>query len=777
MEKKKVLSSILVLALVTTSASMFSAKTYARCKNIPNITATKTAIGNKNIKVDIAPFTNGRSDMFTNGWNNWVVTSGTSASQTYNGVTFKLSDGGTTGDGIKSGWCKGLVQSSLNSPTLTLDGVTVNNAASDGTIKLEISGLSSGTHTLTTWHSFYDDVKGSTMSLSVNGEVKATGIGGPTRVTDDDNAGRAYISFNAIEGQTVTVLIKPEGNGTYNNAVLNAFEIDGVNPFKSISKPNPKNGDDHLDKNELSWTAGEGAVSHDIYLGTDFDSVSAASKRSQAFKGTRNTTTYPIKNLSPMNTYYWRVDERDKDGKVTKGEVHSFRVAHLAFPTAEGYGRYARGGRGGRVIEVTNLNDAGPGSLRDAIENQKGPRVIVFRVGGVITLKSRLAVPFDGGDVYVAGQTAPGDGITLTQYAFGLASANDVIIRDVRLRVGDACGEAMDGMGMASSNNSIIDHCSISWSIDEGTSSRGAHNITFQNNIIAEALNASMHYNDKTKDHTGSQRHSFAGSIGGNIGSFHHNLLTNCTGRNWSLAGGLEQDGRHYAGYLDITNNVVYNYKDRTTDGGVRRVNFVGNYYKAGPVSNNMNFFSIDGDELHTGDMQMAYLSGNKMVSNTGSTVLNPGSDNWKKAGSKFETIDKVRSNVPFFPSYVKTETADQAYENVLKNAGATKPKRDYLDTRYTKEVKTGTYTYTGSVDHLKGIIDSQDDVGGYPKLQGGTAPIDSDHDGISDQWEIKHGLNPNDPSDANGLNLSKDGYTNLEMYLDELAGDNVRYK
>ncbi|MCR3761162.1 RICIN domain-containing protein [Clostridium felsineum] len=777
MRKKKILSSILVLSMVVTASSTFSLRNNVyKANSVYAATLNKVSNNDKRIRVDLAPFTSGRTDMFTKGWNNWVVNSGTSASQTYNSVTFKLSNGGNTGNGIQSGWCKGLIQSSLNSPTLTLDGVT-SNATSGGVIKLEISGLPAGNHTLTTWHSFYDDVKGGSMSLYVDGKLKASGIKGPTRVTDDDAAGRAYVSFNAAAGKTVTVLIKPDNNGNYNNAVLNAFEIDGANPFQGISKPKPQDGDEHLQGNTLSWMAGQGAVSHDVYLGTDFNSVNNANTNSSLFKGNQKGTSYLASELSPMNTYYWRIDERDKNGTVTKGAVMSFRTAHLAFPSAEGYGRFARGGRGGRVIEVTNLNDSGSGSLRDAIENQKGPRTIIFRVGGVIALKSRLAVPADGGDVYVAGQTAPGDGITLTQYAFGLASADDVIIRDVRLRVGDVCGQAMDGMGMAGSNNSIIDHCSISWSIDEGTSSRGAHNISFQNNIIAEALNNSKHYNDSDPNHTGTQRHSFAGSISGNIGSFHHNLLTNCTGRNWSLAGGFEQDGKHYGGYLDITNNVVYNYKDRTTDGGARRVNFVGNYYKQGPVSNNMNFFSIDGDQLHTGDMQMAYLSGNKMVTIDGKTILNPNTDNWTKAGSAYSTVSQVRSNMPFFPSYVTTESADAAYETVLNNAGATKPKRDYLDTRYINEVKKGTYTYTGSVDHLKGIIDSQDDVGGYPKLKGGNAPVDSDHDGMSDEWEIKHGLNPNDPSDANKLNLSADGYTNLEMYLDELAGDNVKYK
>ena len=762
----KKLTALILVLLICINVSAFS-----------NEPANASNSSDKRIRVDIGPDTGGRSDMYTEFWNNWVVTSGASAEATFNGVKFKLSNGGSTGSSIKSGWYKGLVQSSMDSPTLTLDGVIIDGASSYGTIKLEISGLPAGTHTLTTWHSFFDVVKGGTMSVSIDGVVKAKGIKGPTRVTKDDEAGRSYSSFTATAGKTVVVLIKPEGNGTYNNAVLNAFEIDGVNPFKTIARPSPEDGDEHLVReNGLSWTAGEGALSHDVYIGTDYDSVNNADTSSPLFKGNQTGTTYALNSsYSHMNTYYWRVDEKSAGG-VTKGAVLSFRIAHLAFPGAEGYGRFARGGRGGRVIEVTSLNDSGAGSLRQALEVEKGPRVVVFRVGGVIALKSRLVVPADGGDVYVAGQTAPGDGITLIQQPFGLSSTSDTIIRHVRLRVGDIGGKSLDGMGMAGSDNCIIDHCSIAWSIDEGTSSRGAHNITFQRNIIAEALNNSVHYNDTTQDHSGTQRHSYAASISGNVGSFHHNLLTNCTGRNWSLAGGMEQDAKTYAGYLDITNNVVYNWKDRTTDGGVRRVNFVNNYYKMGPVSNNMMYFTIDGDQLGTGDMQMAYLSGNKMADSKGETVFNPNTDNWQKAGSVFSTVDKVKSSKPFFPSYVTTQTADEAYNSVINDVGATKPKQDYLDQRYIKEVKNCTYTYTGSVDKLKGIIDTQDDAGGYPKLQGGTAPVDSDHDGMPDVWETKHGLNPNDAEDRNGLQLSAEGYTNLEMYLSELAGDNIKW-
>src|SRR5262245_54412031 len=244
-------------------------------------------------------------------------------------------------------------------------------------------------------------------------------------------------------------------------------------------------------------------------------------------------------------------------------------IRMLAFPTAEGYGRFAAGGRGGRVIEVTNLNDSGPGSLRAAVE-ASGPRTVVFNVSGLITLESRLIIRSTNSDLTIAGQTSPGKGICVRKYNVGMLGAHDVVVRYLRVRPGNISGTTLDGMGMASSDNCIIDHCSISWTIDEAFSSRGAKNITLQRTLISESLNP-----------TG---HGFAGSIGGDVGSFHHSLLANNAGRNWSLAGAVDTMNRH-AGRLDVRNMVVYNWGHRTTDGGAREVNFVNNYYKPGPAS------------------------------------------------------------------------------------------------------------------------------------------------------------------------------------------------
>ncbi len=284
---------------------------------------------------------------------------------------------------------------------------------------------------------------------------------------------------------------------------------------------------------------------------------------------------------------------------------------HLpAFPTAEGYGRLASGGRGGRVLHVTNLNDSGPGSLRDAIE-RSGPRIVVFDVSGLITLESRLIIRSTNSNLTIAGQTAPGKGICLRKYNFGMLGATNVIVRYVRVRPGNLSGATLDGMGMASSDHCIIDHCSISWTLDEAFSSRGAKNITLQRTLISEALNEAGH-----KKYPPGTQHGYAASIGGDIGSFHHNLLAHCAGRNWSLAGGLSKPAHTYAGRLDLRNNVVYNWKNRTTDGGAHEVNFVNNYYQPGPATK--WFYALNAQYGGFPGTQRYYFEGNVMPGHFG---------------------------------------------------------------------------------------------------------------------------------------------------------------
>jgi hypothetical protein len=447
------------------------------------------------------------------------------------------------------------------------------------------------------------------------------------------------------------------------------------------------------------------------------------------------------------------------------GEAAVCPTQLVAFPSAEGYGRLAQGGRGGRVIEVTNLNDSGPGSLREAVE-ATGPRTVVFNVSGVIYLQKKLVIRKQNSHITVAGQTAPGNGICISGYTFGLMGAEDVIIRFVRTRVGTVSGETMDGMGMASSNNCIFDHCSISWSMDEAFSSRGAHNITLQRTLISEALNQAGH------SHYGwGMQHGYAASISGDIGSFHHNLLAHCAGRNWSLAGGLEPKTTNYAGRLDIRNNVVYNWRHRTTDGGAKQVNFVANYYKPGPATR--IFVALNAQNDGFNGMQQYYFAGNVMPGYWGEPNQEEGRIETGQWRDYNPWVDK-----PFFESYVTTESAEGAYEDVLANVGCNVPALDEHDKRIIKEVREGIYTYKGSLTGLPGLPDNEADVGGlenYP-VEKRAEGWDTDHDGMPDAWEKKHGLNPK-KDDANKTNLSADGYTNLEMYLNELAKDPVKYK
>ncbi|SDA26661.1 hypothetical protein SAMN02910447_02691 [Ruminococcus sp. YE71] len=772
---------IRVIAAVSALLCLQNCAAFPKGLKTPSVLTAQAAAfeTGSRIRVDINR-NDGRKASYSQNANNWILVDGSSASYKVGNVNFTLSQGGGSGNGVCGANNKKLQLQSGVYPRLTMDGAKIKDGDSGGVLKLEISGLSNGSHSLQMWHCNTDGYTNSKLRISVNGKKVLSSVNCPTNVTNENDAGISYVTWS---GSSATILITPEGGGKQNVAWLNGFELDGSDPVNGVSKMLPADQEKHLNISDgLSWTAGSGAKSHDVYIGTSYDAVFNANRSSAEFKGNQSSTKYALdSSYSSIPTYYWRVDEVTDSGTV-RGAVYSFQVNRLAFPTAEGYGRFARGGRGGYVYHVTNLNDSGEGSLRYGLETMKGARTIVFDVGGVIALNSVLCIPEDGGDVYVAGQTAPGDGITLINYTFGALGSSDVVIRDIRTRVGDVSGQSMGGMGLGSCNNSIIDHCSIAWATDEGFSSRSAANITFQWSIIAESLNNSVHYDASDRENT--ERHSFAASIGGYTGSFHHNLLVDNAGRNWSLAGAMEQDAVHYGGQLDLRNNVVYNWQNRTTDGGARRVQFVNNYYKAGYCSDTgLHLVSVDGNELNTSDMQMLYSSGNMKVARDGKVLIAAETDEWNsgkaKSGGKNSTNDTVRSNTPFFESFVNTQSAADAYQLVIANAGASAPKFDYLDSRYQKEVREGSYTYTGSRDKLKGIIDSQTDVGGYPgssNFKGGTAPTDTDRDGMPDAWETSHGLDPNNASDGAVVSLSGDDFTNLEMYLNELAGDEVSY-
>ena len=696
------------------------------------------------LKVDVNGDTKGRKDVLTPRVENWVVPDGESATQSFGPITVTLR--GANG-GLKGMWWKAGLDADA---TLSSDGVAARQ------LQMNISGLSPGKHTIVTYHSGTEPTVPGPFDIAVDGKPAVRGASATNRVADDYDTGSATVQVEASAGKDVVLLFKPQRS---NDAViLNGFEIDTADPKKRAIKPSPKDADEHApEKTVLSWAAAKGAKQHHVYLGTDAQAVAGADNSSPLFKGTVEQPSYETSGLNTFDTYYWRVDEVAGDDTVTKGDVWSFRVRHLAFPGAEGYGRFARGGRGGKVYEVTTLDDSGPGSFREAVEAE-GPRTVVFRVGGTIHLKHRLGIknPY----ITIAGQTAPGEGIALRGFGFGAGGTHDVIVRYLRIRVGDESGLTQDGSGFGNCDHCIMDHCSIAWSIDEAFSSRLAKNITLQRSIIAEPLNQSIH-----SHYVGTGKgHGFAGSISGEIGSFHHNLIANAAGRNWSLAGGFNKGMTGFAGYLDIRNNVCYNWNHRTTDGGVRRCNFVGNYYIPGPATQVFHFVISTIEHALPSDVQMNYVAGNVMEGRPQYDA-----DNWANGGVIGNNLREMKLDKPFCESFITEQSAKDAYESVMADVGASWPKYDAIDARTVKDVTNRTTSYKGSKTGMPGIPDSQTDVGPYPDLKGGDAPADSDHDGMPDEWEKANGLNPNDPSDGNKDGVG-DGYTNLERYLNAIV-------
>jgi hypothetical protein len=508
----------------------------------------------------------GRPDSVAPGYEQWFITGGTSSTQRFGDITATLSVAGPVGKELRAVWWKGAVR---DRALLVADGVTVEGGDAGGALELRLSGLAPGRRRLVLFLNVTagkPEARRARMLVSVAG-LPPVSAAPSFRAADDEVAQTVALEFEAVERNDTVIHLKPDpadSDATVRNVVLNGFALDVTDPKRRAIQARPAHEDEHValdgDTLKLAWTPANGAVRHRVYFGRSAATLAPLGETPSAEKS--------VSNLRPTQDYFWRIDTVDASGGVTPGDVWRFRPRRLAFPGAQGAGRFAQGGRGGRVIEVTTLADSGPGSLRAAVE-ATGPRTVVFAVGGLITLERKLVAtnPY----LTVAGQTAPGPGITIRKFGFGLSGARDTIIRHLRVRPGDIAGVTLDGMGMQGSNHSIIDHASISWTLDEAFSSRSARNITLQHTLISEALNAAGHKNYKP----GTQ-HGYAASIGGDVGSFHHNLLAHNSGRNWSLAGGLDGAGRH-GGALDIRNNVVYNWQNRATDGGAAQVNFVGN--------------------------------------------------------------------------------------------------------------------------------------------------------------------------------------------------------
>jgi len=717
------------------------------------------------VKIDFDQAGRPKAEVNDPDYTSWVIASGNTSTYTENGVTLTITRVGNNGDALGTNWYKTGIQAPsyarLVSDGLTVKGTTANLGAQ---IELKISGLATGEHSFLAFFNAVDSPSGNNFSpidISINGNLVVDNLIPSVRALKTADAKSTYLKFQAVTGTDVVILIAAETSGTENikNIMFNGFELNTPNIFYQATNPNPKQNNEHVELISggklLQWTAAANAVSHNIYFGTDQAALDNATTSSPEYKGNQAlaNTSYQVNGLYTGATYYWRIDEVLANG-VEKGNTWRFRPAQLAFPEAEGYGRFARGGRGGKVVAVTNLNDSGPGSFREAVTNDIGPRTIIFNTSGIIQLQSRLVLsqPY----VTVAGQTAPGKGICIRSAPFGV-TGNDAIIQNLRVRIG--AGPTFDGMGLTGADNSIIDHCSISWTIDESFSSRSGKNITLQKTLISEALNAANHQN-----YPAGTEHGYAATIGGDIGSFHHNLLAHCYGRNWSLGGGLDGSGA-YTGRMDITNNVVYNWGNRTTDGGTKEVNFVNNYYKPGAGTKIFVAFNQQNEGVGTG-MQQCYFNGNVMPGYFDESNQTAG----RKASGNTVTYENF-VNTPFFPSYVTTQSAKNAYKIVLSDVGCTQPEFDEHDQRIITETLNGTYSAVGSVTGKPGFPDNEADVGGfevYPIINR-DASWDTDQDGLPNWWETIIGTNINsaigDFSDANA-DPDLDGYTNLDTYL-----------
>lgn len=467
-----------------------------------------------------------------------------------------------------------------------------------------------------------------------------------------------------------------------------------------------------------------------------------------------------------------------------------------AFPGAEGFARYITGGRGGTVYHVTNLNDKGTGSLREAL-GKSGKRTIVFDVSGTISLQSDLKI--SKGDVTIAGQTAPGDGITLANYTITIA-ADNVIIRFIRFRRGNAVNinDGADAIWGRNKKNIMLDHCSFSWSIDEVASFYDNRTFTMQWCTIAEALTNAGH--DKGA-------HGYGGIWGGKEASFHHNFLLHLQNRvprfngaryNWSGYDTSKYPNTIQAERVDFRNCVMYNWGTGGCYGGPGGgyINMVNNYYKAGPATKNKTRVtqisksdsSNGGDNPFPNYTSRYYINGN-YVTAAGASAENY---DWKGVvydsgipsvnGVKCVNDSKnyygegagnipIKLEEPIDAGEVTTHSATTAFEKVLAYAGASY-RRDAVDARYALEAENGIAVYVGSVTGQMGIIDTQNDVGGWPMLASATVPADSDKDGMPDDWESANGLNPS-LNDSQGYTVDTEKhYTNLEVYMNSLVQD-----
>ena len=764
------------------------------------------------------------------GFTEWVVPEGVSDTKEVDGITVTIAaaQGSNPMDPahndaeirhVKTEWWKDGIVSGNDGARILGDALIItgddHSYVTSGATKLDvtISGLPAGHHSLQAYHNcveFDETKKIPDIDIYVNGVKVAEGIKQSRRKSKFAEAGMSYIEFDVTAGNPVTIsyVSVPKQDETYGRTyvTINALIFNTSDNSKIALDPIPNSGELHAGDGAgsvtLQWTPAASAVKHHVLVGNDADQLMEHSVVTKA--------EFTLSGLNPLKDYYWRIDEEDASGNVSQGDVWLFRPARLAFPGAEGYGRYAIGGRGGVVYHVTTLEDNGDdenpieGSFRYGIKKVRGPRTIVFDVAGVISLKSRLTC--SDKFVTIAGQTAPGNGIMLRTCPFGMQS--DGITRFIRMRLGhkklinnlipggkndysygseEGTSEettlgGLDGMGMAGNDHAIMDHCSISWTIDEAFSSRSGKGLTLQHTLISEALNQAGHPN-----YSSGTKHGYAatiggGEMGGQPGSYHHNLLAHCEGRNWSISGGLDGGGS-YDGHHDIYNNVVYNWGGRATDGGTHEMNFCNNFYKMGANSTS-TLMNLQLEGTGTGT-QSVYVHGNiRQEKNNGSLTQDKKGTTYKYSTSGGQKVDwEPLPTTPFdfMNPEGNMETAQAAFKNVLSDVGCTLPFFDLHDQRMVKETLNGTTSTTGSKSGKKGLIDSEEDSGceGFDldKLGIVTAAHpkswDADGDGIPAWFETLVGT---DDSVANN-NDDRDGdyYTDLEEYLNWIAVPNFR--
>jgi pectate lyase len=438
----------------------------------------------------------------------------------------------------------------------------------------------------------------------------------------------------------------------------------------------------------------------------------------------------------------------------------------VAFPGAEGFGKYTTGGRGGKVFIVSNLNDNGNGSFREAVET-KGKRIIVFAISGTIHLETKLSIK---GDVTIAGQTAPGDGICLADQSVSIGGDN-IIVRYMRFRMGDKYqkGGMVDGnggddaFGGTRRRNIIIDHCSMSWSTDEVFSVYAGDSTTLQWNLISEPLNYSYHFETGDKDY---EHHGYGGIWGGRHLSAHHNLFAHCNNRNPRFDGIRNAPEEN----VDYRNNVIYNWGSNNIyagEGG--NYNIVNNYFKYGPSTNKTVRTRI----ANPGKRESPFIPFGKWYAdgNYVDEAPNVSDDNRKGIhmgnGGTEEDKKQTVADKPHPAEDIAMQTAKDAYLSVLEKTGASY-RRDTLDERIINNVKNRTGNFIDVQGGFPHGTEYELTINAWPALKSLPAPADTDKDGMPDEWEKKNNLNPADPSDAPAYKLSKN-YTNIEVYLNNL--------